>query len=252
MFELDGKVALVTGAGQNVGAGIARALAGQGATVAVNDYHPDRAREVAEEITATGGAAFPVPFDVTDLDAVTAGFAAVADRGRPVDILVNNAGTGGPDRTMEMHQFREMPVGYWSQIIDVNLYGVLNCCKAALDPMVENGWGRVITISSGAGTVGLDIGVSTYAAAKAGAIGFMRHIAKENARSGITANTVALGLVLRNVKDPELVKKLADPIPVGRLGTPEDAGHLVAYLASEEASWMTGQTIGLNGGTTTS
>ncbi|SEG93946.1 hypothetical protein SAMN04489712_1424 [Thermomonospora echinospora] len=252
MFNLDGKIALVTGAGQNVGAGIARCLARQGATVAVNDYHADRARQVAEEITAAGGSALAVPFDVTDLNAVTAAFAEVAERTGPVDILVNNAGTGGPDRTMEMYQFREMPVDYWRQIIDVNLYGVLNCTKAALDPMVAKGWGRIITISSGAGTVGLDIGVSTYAAAKAGAIGFMRHIAKENARHGITANTVALGLVLRNVKDPELVRKLADPIPVGRLGTPEDAGHLVAYLASEEASWMTGQTIGLNGGTTTS
>jgi NAD(P)-dependent dehydrogenase (short-subunit alcohol dehydrogenase family) len=252
VFELNGKVALVTGAGQNVGAGIARSLARQGATVVVNDFHADRAEKVAAEIIEGGGRAIAVPFDVTDLGAVMAAFAEVAASTGPVGILVNNAGTGGPEGPMQLSSFREMDVDYWRKIIDVNLYGVLNCCKAALDPMVDQGWGRVITVASGAGTVGLDLGVSTYGAAKAGAMGFMRHLAKENARYGITANTIALGLVLRNVKDPELVKRLADPIPVGRLGTPEDVGPLAVYLASEESSWITGQTIGLNGGTTTS
>jgi NAD(P)-dependent dehydrogenase (short-subunit alcohol dehydrogenase family) len=252
MFNLSGKVALVTGAGQNVGEGIARALAARGATVIVNDFHADRAEKTAAEIVERGGRALAVPFDVTDLDAVVQGFAGATAQTGPVDILVNNAGTGGPEGPMELARFREMPVDYWRTIIDVNLYGVLNCCKAALDPMVASGWGRIITVASGAGSVGLDLGVSTYGAAKAGAIGFMRHIAKENARYGVTANTIALGMVLRNVKDPALVKKLADPIPVGRLGTPEDAGHLAVYLASTESSWMTGQTLGLNGGTTTS
>jgi NAD(P)-dependent dehydrogenase (short-subunit alcohol dehydrogenase family) len=252
VFDLNGKIALVTGAGQNVGEGIAHALAGRGATVAVNDYHADRAQKVAEEITAKGGKAVAAPFDVTDLDAVVKAFAEIVVNVGTVDILVNNAGTAGPGDPMKVSPFREMPVDYWRSIIDVNLFGVLNCCKAALDPMVEKGWGRIITIASGAGSVGLDMGVSTYGAAKAGAMGFMRHIAKENAPHGVTANTVALGMVLRNVKDPELVKKWSDPIPVKRLGTPEDAGALAVYLASEESSWMTGQTIGLNGGTTTS
>lgn len=245
MFELDGKIALVTGAGQNVGAGIARALARQGAAVAVNDYHADRARRIADEITASGGRALAVPFDVTDLSAVTDGFAEAAKEIGPIDILVNNAGTGGPDERMQQYPFRDMPTDYWHTIIDVNLFGVLNCCKAAIASMADRGWGRIVTISSGAGETGLNIGVSTYAAAKAGAAGFMRHLAMENAAHGVTANTVALGLVLENVSS---VAELAAGIPVGRIGTPDDAGALVAYLASPEASWITGQTINLNGG----
>lgn len=245
MFELNGKVALVTGAGQNVGEGIALALARQGATVAVNDYHAERAERVAERIVANGGDALAVPFDVTELDAVYAGFATVSKEKGPVDILVNNAGTGGPEERMKQSSFRDMPVKYWETIIGVNLYGVLNCCKAAVDSMTDRGWGRIVTVSSGAGETGLDIGVSTYGAAKAGAAGFMRHLAAETAAQGVTANTIALGLVLQDVTS---VAHLAAGIPVKRIGQAADVGALAVYLASPEASWITGQTINLNGG----
>jgi NAD(P)-dependent dehydrogenase (short-subunit alcohol dehydrogenase family) len=248
MFRLDGKIALVTGAGQNVGAGIARTLAAQGATVVVNDYHPTRAETICDEIRNAGGKAEVAAFDVTDLGSVLEAFTGVAKELGPVNILVNNAGTGGPHGVMKMAQFRDMPTDYWKGIIDVNLFGVLNCCKAAIDSMVERGWGRIITISSGAGTRGLDIGVSPYAAAKAGAAGFMRHLAMENAASGVTCNTIALGLVTDN---PGPIQKLADAVPVKRLGRPEDPGYLCAYLASEESSWFTGQTLHLDGGATT-
>ena len=124
MFRLDGKIALVTGAGQNVGAGIARTLAAQGATVVVNDYHPTRAETVCDEIRNAGGKANVAAFDVTDLNAVVEAFAGVAKELGPVDILVNNAGTGGAHGVMKMAQFRDMPTDYWQGIIDVNLFGV--------------------------------------------------------------------------------------------------------------------------------
>jgi len=244
MFDLTGKVALVTGAGQHVGAGIARALAAQGATVVVNDLVAERAASTVDAIRADGGSAEPVVFDVTDLAAVRAGAATAGQ----VDILVNNAGNAGASR-MVPTPFREMDPADWGAPIEVNLYGVLNCCHAFVGGMCERGWGRVITIASGAGTVGLRLGVSTYGAGKGGAIAFMRHLAVENARLGVTANTLALGLMQLPTGDG--TEALARQIPLGRVGRPEDVGAACVYLASEEASWMTGQTIELNGGSVT-
>ena len=249
MFDLTGHVALVTGAGQNVGAGIARALAAQGAALVVNDFHADRALRVAEEINQGGRQAVAIPFDVTDLAAVIAGFDEATARLGHVDVLVNNAGTGGPTEPMPMAKFAEMAPDKWAPIIAVNLFGPMNCAKAAIGSMIDRHWGRVITISSGAGQIGMNIGVSPYAAGKAGASGFMRHLAIENAKHGVTVNTISLGLV---TDDPGMVEELAKTIPVGRMGTPTDVGALAVYLASDEASWLTGQAIGLNGGAITS
>src|SRR5579862_1122221 len=248
MFDLAGRVALVTGAGQHVGAGIARALAAQGALVAVNDIVADRAEATVAAIAAAGGTATATAFDVTELGAVRDGVASVAERLGPVDILVNNAGNAGAHQ-MRMTPFREMAPEDWMAPIAVNLFGVLNCTHAALPGMVERRWGRVITISSGAGTIGIPIGVSTYGAGKGGAISFMRHVAVENARTGVTANTVALGLMQAGTADATAA--LARHIPVGRVGSPDDVGAVCVYLASDEASWMTGQTIELNGGLNT-
>jgi NAD(P)-dependent dehydrogenase (short-subunit alcohol dehydrogenase family) len=250
VFDLTGKVALVTGSGQSVGAGIARTLAAQGATVAVNDILEDRAAATAATISDAGGHAAAFPFDVTDLGAVDNGIDAVEGALGPVDILVNNAGNAGAPG-MVVSQFRDMDPAVWDRFVAVNLYGVLNCSRAVIDGMCERGWGRVITISSGAGVTGMRMGISIYAAAKSGAIGFMRHLAMEVARQGVTANTVALGLM--GVQElTELTRDTARQIPVGRLGSPEDVGAACAYLASDEAAWMTGQTINLNGGSTTS
>lgn len=244
MFDLTGKVALVTGAGQGVGAGIARVLGEAGATVLVNDLYAERAEEVAGELGAQ-----PLAFDVTDFAAVRAAVATV-DR---VDILVNNAGI---PPSMRPVQFRDLDPAEWAPYVDVNLYGVLHCTKAVLDGMCDRGFGRVITISSGAGTTGLGIGVALYAAGKGGAISFMRHLAVECARFGVTANTLALGLMARPTPEAEAERSVTAgierTIPVGRLGTGSDVGYACVYLASEEASWMTGQTIGLNGGSVTS
>jgi NAD(P)-dependent dehydrogenase (short-subunit alcohol dehydrogenase family) len=246
MFDLSGKVALVTGSGQSVGAGIARTLAAQGATVAVNDIVEDRAAATAAAITDAGGSSSPFAFDVTELAAVDAGVAEIERALGPVDILVNNAGNAGAPG-MVVSQFRDMDPADWERFVAVNLYGVLNCSRAVIDGMCERGWGRVITISSGAGVIGMRMGISIYAAAKSGSIGFMRHLAMEVAREGVTVNTLALGLM--GVQElTELTRDTARQIPVGRLGSPEDVGAACAYLASDEAAWMTGQTINLNGG----
>ena len=245
MFDLHGRVALVTGAGQNVGEAIARALAERGALVAVNDVLADRAGAVTEGIQANGGQAIALPFDVTDLTGVRA---AVEGLGA-VDILVNNAGNGGAER-MSVGQFVDLEPAAWEGPIRVNLYGVLHCCHAVVKGMCERGWGRVITISSGAGTAGVNIGVTPYSAGKGGGLAFTRSLALEVAPRGVTANSVAIGL-MGFVGDADTTARLARAIPVGRTGSPEDVAAACVWLASEEAAWVTGQTIQLNGGSVT-
>jgi NAD(P)-dependent dehydrogenase (short-subunit alcohol dehydrogenase family) len=164
-----------------------------------------------------------------------------------VDILVNNAGVPAG---MDLQPFRNTQPADWRPYVDLNLYGVMNCSRAVIDGMCERGHGRIITISSGAGTIGLALGVSSYAAGKGGGISFMRHLAIENAPHGVTANSLAIG-IMRNTADEALNAQLAKGVPVGRPGEPADIAAACVYLASDEASWLTGQTIELNGGWTT-
>lgn len=241
MFDLGGRTALVTGAGQNIGDGIARGLAVQGAHVVVNDFFAERADETVAEIARAGGSASPAAFDVTDLDAVQQAVAGIG----AVDILVNNAGLAGPT-DMKAEQFRGMDPADWQASVDVNLYGVMNCCHAVIDGMCERGWGRIITISSAAGTHGVHIGVAPYSAGKGGGLSFTRTLALEVARFGVTANTLALGLFER--KNHEITEHFARAVPVGRTGRPEDVAAACVWLASDEAEWVTAQTIGINGG----
>ncbi len=246
MFDLHGRVALVTGAGQGVGAELARALARQGAMVAVNDLVADRAEAVVEQIKAGGGQGVATPFDVTDLPLVREGIARLLQ----VDILVNNAGNSGTTERMLVRQFVDMEPESWEGPIRVNLYGVLHCCSAVVGGMCERGWGRVITISSGAATAGVGIGVTPYSAGKGGGIAFTRSLALEVAPSGVTANTLAIGL-MESPESPQVTARLARAIPVGRTGTPADVAGACVWLASEEAAWVTGQTIQINGGSVT-
>lgn len=246
MFDLTGKVALVTGAGQGVGAGIARQLARQGAAVAVNDLEADRAAATTSAIEEAGGRGVGLVFDVSHYESVVAGVKEIEAELGPIDVLVNNAGVPA---NMGMEKFRETQPEDWRPYIDINLYGVLNCCKAVIEGMCKRGFGRIITISSGAGTSGVSIGVSAYGAGKGGGLGFMRNLALEVARDGVTANSVALGL-MNNVPE-DFLPGLAATVPVGRCGDPEEIGACCVYLASNEAGWMTGQTLQLNGGSVT-
>jgi NAD(P)-dependent dehydrogenase (short-subunit alcohol dehydrogenase family) len=234
---LQGRVALVTGAGQGVGAGIARALAAEGARVIVNDLHAERAERVANEI---GKDARVAVADVTDLDAV---MKMVAEIG-PVDVLVNNAGV---PEGFALKRFREMTPEEWDKFIRLNLYGVLHCIHSVVGGMVDRGWGRIITISSEAGRLGLGFGVSIYGAAKAGAVGFSHHLATELIGTGVTVNCLSLGLMQTGPDDAR-----RPPPPTARLERPDDIAGAVVYLASDAAEWVTGQTLPVNGGHTTS
>ena len=245
MFDLTGRCAVVTGAGQGIGAGIAGHLAARGARVLVNDLDAAKAAATADAIRARGGDAAPLPFDVTRLDDVVA-----ALRAQPVDIVVNNAGNAGSTR-MVPTPFREMDPSQWDGPLDVNLYGVLHTTHAVLPGMCDRGFGRIIGISSGAGVVGLSLGVAPYGAGKAGALALLRHVAIENARLGVTANSIALGLMEMVGADRSVTDALERTIPAGRLGTGDDVGAACVWLASDEASWVTGQTIHVNGGSVT-
>ncbi len=240
MFDLTGKVALVTGAGQGVGAGIAGALAQQGAHVVVNDVLAERAATLAAELGGTAA-----PFDVTDHDAVRAAVADLPD----IDILVNNAGNAGAT-TMTLAPFRETTPADWEPTIRVNFYGVLNCTSAVVSGMCDRGWGRIVIVSSGAALVGTKLGIAAYGAAKGGALAFMRHLAVEVAAHGVTVNAMTLGTM--EFEGSSRLPNIVRAVPVGRLGQPADAAALTVYLASEESSWLTGQTIPVDGGTTIS
>nr|WP_280218201.1 SDR family oxidoreductase [Nocardia neocaledoniensis] len=251
VFELNGRIALVTGAGQSVGEGIAVVLARQGATVVVNDLFAERAERVAAAIVAEGNRAVARPFDVTDYRAtVEAVRSAEAELGRHVDILVNNAGVAEGRVTKP---FRELTPEQWPPSIDLNIYGALNCVKAVIDGMCDNGWGRIVQISSGSARTGQNINVSMYATGKSGVEGFIRHLAAETGQYGVTANIVALGLQANLVHKmpPTQIESLIATIPIGRLGDPIEAGAFCAYLASDEAGGMTGQTLDFNGGSQT-
>ncbi|QFU92510.1 SDR family NAD(P)-dependent oxidoreductase [Amycolatopsis sp. YIM 10] len=247
MFELSGHIALVTGAGRNTGEGIAKALAAQGAAVAVNDLLPERAEAVSAEIEQAGGKAVAVPFDVTDRDAVLAGVGrATAALSGPIDILVNNAGIPAD---MGYGPFRDLDPSRWHGPVDINLFGAMNCVHAVIGQMCDAGWGRIVQISSGSARTGSATGLSLYGSAKSGVEGFVRHISQEVAPFGVTANSLALG-IMSSAGGPG-VAALVKRVPTGRAGSPDDAAAAIVYLVSPEASWMTGQTINLNGGSVT-
>jgi len=245
MYDLTNKTALITGSGQGVGFGIASVLARQGARVLINDIDEARASRAAEQLRCEGHRAEALPFDVTDFVQAQTRIHETQAKGNRIDILVNNVGNAG-NTPMPQKPFREMQPSEWKNFIDVNLYGVIHCTKAVLDGMCEHGFGRIITISSEAGRMGLGIGVSLYGAAKAGAAHLMRHLAHEVGPFGVTSNIVALGL-MNNV--PEAFSAQLIPlIPMHRLGDPLDVGYAVAFLASDEAGWVTGHTLVANGG----
>jgi 3-oxoacyl-[acyl-carrier protein] reductase len=250
---LGGRHAMVTGGGQGVGRAIALRLAADGAgTIVVNDLFADRAEAVAEEVRRNGGQALALAADVTDLAAVT----LLAEKARseldgPVQIVVNNAGL--PPGQFDLRPFVDTEPAAWEPLIRLNLYGVLHVTHAFLRPMLDAGWGRVVTIVSDAARAG-DPRQAVYAAAKAGAAGFMRSLASEVGRAGVTANCISLASIRADIErgqpvDEEVARHYRG-YAIRRPGHPDDIAPLVSYLSSDDASWVTGQTYGVNGGYT--
>lgn len=258
LLDLGGQVALVTGAGQGAGRATVLELARHGAGgIAVNDFVAERAEAVAAEVRATGVPAFAAPFDVGDLGAVRAAVAGIAAKlGTPATILVNNAGMAGPGGTFDLGvSFWEEDPAIWDKYLKTNLYGVFNCCHAAIPAMVAARRGRIVTIVSDSGRVG-EPHLAVYAAAKAGANGFVKSIAKEVGRYGVTCNAVSLSSLMPDMPADALAELMAGDRAraqlsryiVRRYGKGEDVAALVTFLCSNAAEWITGQTYPLNGG----
>lgn len=257
LLDLGGQVALVTGAGQGAGRGIALELARHNAGgIAVNDYVAERAEAVAEEIRAMGVPARGVAFDVGNLGAIRSAVDAVKAELGPVTILVNNAGMAGPTAQLRLrHVFWEEDPAEWDKYLRTNLYGVFNCCYAIIPGMVEAKRGRIVTIVSDSGRAG-EPRQAVYSAAKAGAAGFVRSIAKETGRYGITCNAISLSALMPPMLEDELAKFMESDTAkaqmsryvIRRYGKAEDVAALTAFLCSDAASWITGQTYPLNGG----
>jgi 2-hydroxycyclohexanecarboxyl-CoA dehydrogenase len=246
MGKLDDKIAIVTGAGQGIGQGIAEKLAAEGATVVVTDLNEATAKETAETIDGVG-----IHADVTSRESVEAMVAQVHRQFGRIDVLVNNAGWD------KASPFVDSDPADWDRVIAINLYGVLHTCKAVLPIMAERGSGSVVNLASDAGRVGSS-GEAVYSAAKGGVIAFTKTIAREMARHGINANAVCPGptdtalFASMGGDNPKLREALTKAIPLRRLGRPADLANAVAFLVSDEAAFITGQTVSVSGGLTMS
>ena len=243
-MNVDGKIALVTGAGQGIGRTIALSLAERGASVVVADINVDQASAVAAEVEALRCSSLPLKVNVASLKECEELMKAVIDRFGKLDILVNNAGI---TRDMVLLRMKEEQ---WDDVISVNLKGTFNCTKTAIRYMFRQRSGCIINIASVTGAMG-NPGQANYSASKAGIMGFTKAVAREYAEYGITVNAVAPGFIATAMTDAIPQKDrdlLIAQIPAKRLGTPEDVAAVVCFLASNAASYITGQVIHTNGG----
>jgi len=247
---MSGRTALVTGAARGIGRATALALAADGRAVAVADIRFDDALETAAAVEAAGAQAAAVELDVTQGASVEEGVRRAENALGPVEIAINNAGWD------ELRPFLETDEDFWDRVIGINFKGCLRVTRAVVPGMVERGWGRVINIGSDAGRVGSSL-EAVYSGAKGGVIAFTKTLAREVARSGVTANAVCPGPTrtpmleaMAAAGDEKLVQSLTRAVPMRRLGEPEDVAAAVAFLASERAAFITGQTLSVSGGLT--
>ena len=245
MGLLDGKVALVTGGSRGIGRAIALRLGQEGADVAVCARNVEAAGEVASEIEGLGRKCLVRACDVADTEQAGALIASTIEELGQLDILVNNAGVTRDNLLMRMKEED------WDEVLAINLKGAFNCARAAVRPMLKARGGRIVNITSVVGLQG-NAGQANYAASKAGLIGLTKSLARELASRGITANAVAPGLVPETGMTGELAaevqQQMLSAVPLGRAGTPEDVAHAVAFLASKQAAYITGQVLAVDGG----
>jgi len=243
-MSLSGRVALVTGASQGIGRACALRLAKEGATVAVAARNQEKLNELVNEITAAGGKAAAFPLDVADEEQVkTAIKAAIAQFGK-IDILVNNAGITRDQLIMRMKR------ADWDAVLQTNLTSAYLCIQQVIPAMLKQRWGRILNITSVFGQVG-QAGQANYSASKAGLIGLTMAIAREVGSRNITCNAIAPGFIetaMTEVLSDEFKQNAVKQIPLGRVGTTADVASAVAFLASDEASYITGHTLSVNGG----
>ena len=243
MTDLSGRVAFVTGASRGIGAAVARHLSARGATV-VAAARGDHAQAVAEEIGSAGGRAEAIGLDVTDGAGVERAIGEVVSRHGRLDILVNNAGITRDQLLMRMK--RED----WDAVLATNLTAAFVCTQAVLRPMLRQRWGRIVNISSVVGQMG-NAGQANYAASKAGLIGFSKAMAREVASRQITVNVVAPGIIdtdMTRAVAENVRTELAAQVPLGRVGTGDEVAWAVCFLASDQAAYITGQVLAVNGG----
>ena len=241
---LQGRIALVTGASQGIGRACALQLAKSGATVALAARNEEKLGEVAAEIQAHGGRAGTFRLDVANEDEIKSAAKAVIAQFGKIDILVNNAGITRDQLVMRMKR------ADWDAVLNTNLTGAYLCIQQVIGSMLKQRWGRIINITSIFGQIG-QIGQANYAASKAGLIGLTMAVARELASRSITVNAVAPGYIetaMTSELSPELKGKMTQMIPLGRPGTVEDVAHAVWFLASEEAGYITGHVLNVNGG----
>ncbi|MEO0617685.1 MAG: 3-oxoacyl-[acyl-carrier-protein] reductase [Pseudomonadota bacterium] len=241
MFDLNGRTALVTGATGGIGETIARTLHAKGVALAISGTREEKLRTLADEL---GGMVHVLPCDLGDRDAVKALIKDAESALGKLDILVNNAGVTKDNLLMLLKD------DDWDRIISINLTSTFAACRAALRNMMKNRHGRIINISSISGQIG-NPGQANYAASKAGMIGMTKSLAREVATRGVTANCIAPGFIktpMTDVLTEDQTAQLAQHIPSGTFGTPDDIAAAVVYLASDEAQYITGQTLNINGG----
>src|SRR5579864_2244136 len=243
-MTLSGRVALVTGASQGIGRACALKLAASGNTVAVAARNQEKLSELVGQIEAGGGKASAFPVDVADEEQVKTAFKSVLGQFGKIDILVNNAGITRDQLVMRMKR------ADWDAVLNTNLTSAYLCIQQAIASMLKQRWGRIINITSVFGQMG-QAGQANYAASKAGLIGLTMAIAREVGSRNITCNAVAPGFIetsMTAVLSDELKQSALQMIPLGRVGTPEEVAHCVAFLASEEAAYITGHVLNVNGG----